>query len=387
MKRFLALMIGCGFLLSGCSDAVDKSDSSAVPSVVASDDFIKNKVAAIENIEKPKLVTEGPLPKAIAEKTEYNFGRMALGSKSKTTFDIRNDGESELKLAAGKPTCQCTLFSLSKETVAPGETSVLTVSWDAKKVDRSFQHGGPVYTNDPEREALRFVVMGQVGAEYELEPAGNWNAGEPVEDTVGTVSGVLFSSVNEDFEIERIETEEDFITAAFRKLSVAELGNVNAIGGFEITMSVAPEFEPGEMQSPFRVFLKGREEPISAVVTARRNGPIRVLPTPGAVYTKEDNNLRLGGFSADQGKESSLMLLVDKLDEPLQLLKVTAVPPFVAVELKPMGKDNRRYLMKISIPAGVQKGLRDRKNPIRLRMETNHPGQKIMELNVTYRAS
>lgn len=391
MKCFLPLMLGSGFLFSGCSNALDESDSSTTPALVTSNDVTGDLAdrAAVDPqaIVRPKLVTKGPLPLAVAEKTEFNFGRMALGSKSQTTFKIRNDGESELELEAGKPTCQCTLFSLSAETVAPGETAILTVSWDAKIVDRAFQHGGPVYTNDPDHQELRFVVMGRVGVDYELQPSENWNAGESTEEAPATVKGVVFSTVNADFEVERIESEADSISTSFRKLSGSELGEVNAIGGYEIQISVAPTFEPGELKQPIKIFLKGRENPIEAVVTARRLGPIRILPTPGATFTSENKRLRLGTFSSKQGKSANVMLLVDHLDEPLQMLKVNAVPAFVKVELNPMGKANGRYLLNVAVPAGVQKGLRDADNPVRIQIETNHPEQKFIDIEVTYRAS
>lgn len=388
MKCFLPLMISSAFLLSGCDDAVDDSDLPAAATLVTAGE-VKDSKGAIEAdaAERPEPVTEGPLPKAIAVRTEYNFGRMALGSKSKTTFEIRNEGEGELQLQAGEPTCQCTLFELSTETVAPGETSILTVSWDAKIVNAMFQHGGPVYTNDPEREALRFVVMGKVGADYELQPSENWNAGEANDDAPATVTGVIFSTVNEDFEIDRIETEADYITTEFRRLGVSELARVQAISGYEILVTVAPTFEPGELQQSIDIYLKDREEPITAVVTARRIGPIRLLPTPGATFTSGNRRLRLGAFSSDQGKSANVMLLVDRLDKPLQLTKVVATPPFVKVELKPIGKGNRRYLLNVSIPEGVQKGLRDADNPVRIEMETNHPDQKTIAIEVTYRAS
>ncbi|MEP3479316.1 MAG: DUF1573 domain-containing protein [Fuerstiella sp.] len=384
MKRFSVLMICCGFLLLGCSD---ESDPSAVPSVVAPDDYIKSKVATIKAIEKPTVVTEGPLPKAIAEKTEFSFGRMALGEKSKTTFEIRNDGEIDLLLEAGKPTCQCTSFSLSEETVAPGKTSILTVSWDAKRVDSTFQHGGSVYTNDPEHEELRFVVMGRIGAEYELQPAGNWNAGEAAKDRAATVSGVLFSTVNDEFEVERIESADDFITTEFRKLSVSELGELDGVDGFQVNVTVECEFEPGSLERKLQVFLKDRDEPIEVTVTAQRSGPIRILPTPGAVFTKEDTTLRMGGFSAAEGQDATLMLLVNNLDEPLTITDVSEAPSFLTIDLQPVGKDHRRYLLKVSVPPGVQKGIRDRKRPVQLRLETNHPEQKVLELDVTYRSS
>lgn len=384
MKRFPALVICCGFLLLGCSD---ESDSSVVPSILASDEYIKDKALTPKKVIKPTVVTEGLLPKATAEITEYTFGRMSLGEKSKTTFEIRNDGESDLQLEAGKPTCQCTSFSLSESTVAPGETSILTVSWDAKRVDSAFQHGGSVYTNDPENEELRFVVLGQVGAEYELRPSGNWNAGEVEKGDVAIVRGVLFSSVNEAIEVERIDSEEDFITAEFRKLTVSELAEIKGVVGFQITVSVECEFEPGSLERKLQVFLKGRDQPIAVTVTAQHSGPIRMLPTPGVAFTKEDSVLQLGEFSAVEGKDVSLMLLVNDLDEALTITDVSEASSFLMIELQPIGENHRRYLLKVSVPAGAQKGMRNRKRPVQLRLKTNHPKQKMLELNVTYRSS
>lgn len=380
MKCLLPVMLSCGFLLTGCNQTSDETDGLSQAPVVASDD-----VGQVN--EKPRPVTVGPRPKVAVEQTEYDFGRMALGTKSKTEFEIRNDGESDLKLLAGKPTCQCTLFSLSTDTVAPGETATLTVSWDAKIIDRTFQHGGPVFTNDPDREVVQFVVMGQVGIEFQLQPSETWNAGEVTENKAATVKGMLFSAVNADFEIERIEAEGDEITTEFRKLKASELTDDDGLAGYEIQVTVSPEMAPGEMVQPLQIFLKGHEKPLTTSVTARRIGPIRVLPTPGVAYTDEREWLRMGEFPADQGKDVDVMLLVDDLDQPLQLTEVTAVPPFVKVKLKPIGTNHRRYLLTVSVPAGIQKGVRAIAHPVQILMETNHPKQKRININVTYRAS
>lgn len=388
MKYFLPTMVAFGFILVGCNNEGASSDSSAIPGVVLSDAEVKaSKVDASKTIEKPEIVTEGPLPKAVAEKTEFNFGRMALGSKSKTTFEIRNEGEGDLKLKAGEPTCQCTLFSLSKETVAPGESSILTISWNAKMVDRNFQHGGPVYTNDPERESINFVVMGRVGIDYEMQPTEMWNAGDTSEGGHAEVEGIIFSAIYSDFEIDRIETDVDYITSEVEELGGQDLAEINGLRGYKIRLVVAPEFPPGEVEQSFRIFLKGRTDPIGGVVSARRLGPIRILPTPGVTYTEKDKRLRLGTFPSSVGKEVDVMLLVDKLDKPLELTKIDVAPPFVSVDLSPIGTGNKRYRLRISVPAGVQRGLRTLDNPVRVRLQTNHPQHQSIELDVTYRAS
>lgn len=389
MKNLLSMVFVSGLflLLPGCNEGGPDSGSSFPDVMLPDDSTSRSALEEEEGVEKPTVVTEGPMPKAVAEQTEYNFGRMALGSKSKTTFEIRNDGEGELNLKAGKPTCQCTQFSLSCETVAPGESSVLTISWDAKKVDRNFQHGGPVFTSDPEREAIQFVVMGRVGVDYEMQPAETWNAGDASEDGVAEAKGIVYSTINADFEIDRIETDVDYVTTKVRELTVTELSDINALTGYEIQLFVAAEFPPGEMEQPFRVFLKGRKDPIGGTVSARRLGPIRILPTPGVSFIEKAKRLSLGEFPAEEGKEVNVMLLVDKLDQPLELVNVEAFPPFVKVELLPMGKSHSRYRLKISVPAGVQRGMRSMKNPAKLKLETNHPNQKFIEFEMTYRAS
>lgn len=387
MKLLMPLSIMISLGLTGCADVVQESSDEALPEIVTTEDAGGPKKVEKHETERPEVVTEGPVPKAVAVKTEYNFGRMALGSQSETTFEIRNEGEGVLTLMAGEATCQCTTFALSKETVEPGDSSILTVSWHAKKVDPTFQHGGPVYTSDPERQELRFVVMGKVGIDYELQPTEVWNAGEATEKTPATMKGVLFSTVNADFEIERIESKVDYISTKVTELSTSELSEVNGIAGFRIDVTVNAEFPPGEIKEPLQVYLKGRDEPIGMTVSARRSGPIRVLPTPGVIYQDENKRLSMGAFQAAAGKSVEVLLLLDKAEERLELESVEANPPVLSAELIPIGSDHKRYRLKVSVPAGVRRGIHGVTNPAMLKLKTNHPVQKTLDLNVTYRAS
>ncbi|MCP4508652.1 MAG: DUF1573 domain-containing protein, partial [Fuerstiella sp.] len=75
---------------------------------------------------------QGPWPSAVTNVRTFDFGSMAVGDEREHSFVIRNEGDADLHLLAGEPTCKCTAFELSSTTVKPGEEASLLVRWVGK---------------------------------------------------------------------------------------------------------------------------------------------------------------------------------------------------------------------------------------------------------------
>src|SRR5262245_23470653 len=65
-------------------------------------------------------------PQARVDAATYNFGTMQQGRQKSHTFVFKNLGASPLTLHVGKPTCKCTVGSVTDKPIPPGETGSVT---------------------------------------------------------------------------------------------------------------------------------------------------------------------------------------------------------------------------------------------------------------------
>jgi hypothetical protein len=80
-----------------------------------------------------KTETATPPVDALAMKeAEYNFGKIPQGKPVTHVFEFTNTGKTPFKLDNVQASCGCTTPEWSKDkTIAPGETSVITVGYNA----------------------------------------------------------------------------------------------------------------------------------------------------------------------------------------------------------------------------------------------------------------
>ena len=104
---------------------VQPSDADAVPPGDA-----KKKTRIYETRdERPQPSKNGPHPILVCEGKLFEFGMMELGTERTHVFKIRNEGEADLVMKTGTPTCKCTEFELSKPVLKPGEVCEVLLTW------------------------------------------------------------------------------------------------------------------------------------------------------------------------------------------------------------------------------------------------------------------
>jgi hypothetical protein len=78
-------------------------------------------------------------PKAFIDKSTLNFGKVERGQKVTGKFTIKNTGKSPLLLTSAKSACGCITYKLDKETILPGKSGILEVTYapgmDGKNTD------------------------------------------------------------------------------------------------------------------------------------------------------------------------------------------------------------------------------------------------------------
>ncbi|TNE68072.1 MAG: DUF1573 domain-containing protein, partial [Bacteroidetes bacterium] len=76
--------------------------------------------------------TDGPV--MTFETTTIDYGTIDKGSEPLRKFSFTNTGNEPLIIKTAKGSCGCTVPTYPKEPIMPGETNVIEVRYDTKRV-------------------------------------------------------------------------------------------------------------------------------------------------------------------------------------------------------------------------------------------------------------
>lgn len=370
--------------------------------------------------DRPKIAAKGPYPKAVVEKPRYNFGEMAVGQSLSHKFVLKNEGEVPLEVKKGTTTCKCTLSEMKDNTVAPGKSIEIELTWTPKSPQEHFGQTATIFTNDPENKELKLQIEGTAnnlisfsgdtmgGAHWSLP---TMSSNEPVSYT-----GSIYTKYMDEFKISEIESSRSGLTYSFKPLTPEELKEVDAksgysivatadpakfpLGGFterltvktDIPNDLEPEKSGAEHKHPEGHDHDHAHQPGNRTfviqVSGNHTGPIRIVPTFGVHWNPQSMVLNLGEFSAKDGKEVVLSMFVEDTKQPLEIIDQEIAPDFLKFELKKddsfQSKTKQRYELKFAVPAGLPSVSFGRTNLAKVKLKTNHPNAKEIEFRVQF---
>ncbi|MCQ2285719.1 MAG: DUF1573 domain-containing protein [Bacteroidales bacterium] len=76
----------------------------------------------------------GNEPEITFEKLEHDYGNILKGDNGTCQFRFTNTGKSDLVLTNVRSSCGCTVPSWPKESIAPGQSSVITVKYNTQRI-------------------------------------------------------------------------------------------------------------------------------------------------------------------------------------------------------------------------------------------------------------
>lgn len=120
-------------------------------------------------------------PEITFEKTVHDYGTMKQYGNATTEFKFTNTGNEPLYISNAKGSCGCTVPSWPREPIKPGESNVIKVKYDSKRV-------GPINksvtitsnaTNAPTK-VLRIKGMIEAAPKEQTTPVKKPATGAPV---------------------------------------------------------------------------------------------------------------------------------------------------------------------------------------------------------------
>ncbi len=131
----------------------------------AGQDSIKDflVVATIEEYFPPMTAEElAKAPRLRFDKTAYDFGNIKSTEKMEAQFTMTNNGKSKLNIRETKANCECTKAVMDKNTLAPGESQVVKVTFDPTGRRGVQQKSVSIFSNDPTNPTQMLTIKANV---------------------------------------------------------------------------------------------------------------------------------------------------------------------------------------------------------------------------------
>ncbi|QDU39436.1 hypothetical protein Mal4_37810 [Maioricimonas rarisocia] len=370
----LTLLMTGMFVVTGCSDPVSVSESAA-------GENDKPDVPSDLPFEIPE---EGPYAKVEVEELEHNFDRMLLGESGNHVFLFKNVGEAPLKLAKGRTQCKCTLSDLARNEIPPGEVGEVELTWTPVSAASEFTKQAQILTNDPDQPIVTLTITGGVFERVVVEPGKTWTLGVIPENDTARFDGLIFSQLDDDMEIESVETSNDALTITYEKLSDEQLERVDGLSGFRILGELEPRVDIGRFTETFSIKTNLEDvEPLDLSVTGNRIGPFSIV---GPNWYAGRTLIDLGKAESDKGKKSTLSIFISPFGETLKFFDIETDPEFLKVSLNKdenfQSESRERYILTIEVPPGAQSGAWRMPDAGTIRVKSNHPEVPSFEFNV-----
>lgn len=158
------------------------------------------------------------------DQLDFDFQSIYRGSEARHTFEISNSGDMELQITNVRSSCGCTVPSIEKRKLAPGEKTKLTAVFDSGRFRGSVTKNIYVYSNDEENPITKLSIHADIIQDLQVTPASIYFA--------GLKSG---ESVQREIEIKNLSSE---------PVRIREIAST--VSAVEVQLD-KPLLEPGEV--------------------------------------------------------------------------------------------------------------------------------------------
>lgn len=258
-------------------------------------------------------------PIAEVTETRHEFGTVGAGAEGSHEFVIRNAGAVPLVLTRGATSCSCTVSDfesaeggdeLARKDVPPGESTKVRLKWRGKGPGGPFRQQATVFTNDPRRPEIAFVIEGTVVPTWKAVPDAitlpTLATGAAAQASVKLYTYGAEPPTVAELSASDPQTAQSF-TLASAPLPAAEVAaETGATGGVEISVAVAPGLPIGHVRQMIKARLRMPDE---IVVEIPVQGTVSgALALAGGAWDSSRQALLLGTVSARTGSRTEVFL-------------------------------------------------------------------------------
>jgi len=309
------------------------------------------------------------LPEVSIGNQIHEFGELDVHGEGTHTFHIKNVGKAPLKLTKGPTSCGCTSAMLAANSLAPGESTTVTLTWKADPQQKPEHHDyvqtSVIRTNDPRQREVTLTIKGRITRCLRADPPDLVISGIPQGESADAEIR-LYCSLVEPLEQLEFEPLDPFYAKHFEvtsePLSADQLKEEpDARSGHLIRITVKPTLPQAQHRHRIRV------------VTHLPSAPGLIIPVTVTVVKSDLSILARRGWNRDtrifdfidavtgsQGGQRELLLVVrgpDRKDADLRVLEKW--PEWLDVsfgETTPINELVMQTPMIVRIPPGTAPG-------------------------------
>jgi hypothetical protein len=307
-----------------------------------------------------------PAPRLELSEIEWDFGTVWYNTPLTHEVLLTNAGDAPLKITRVKTSCGCTASKLDRETIAPGESVRMRVTYNSKKRRPRASTTVTILSNDPTRPAVTYRVKGEVKPCYRLTPELGISFGQPGRETAETRTVTIENVYEEKMFLKLAEVTGDAFDVSLKEVEPGMK--------YELSATATPSTKSGSSHAT-AVLATGLERvpeirvPIRSIIAPR----VRVSP-PTLVVPKT------------YPKRSTRILRVHWLPgDPVEVLSVESQHPGIEAELLPAtpanGRDPTVQQIRVSLPPGS--GLPDEGVALKILTDAEEPEFAELDVVVT----
>lgn len=305
-----------------------------------------------------KAPVEGPSPKVVVDKAEYDFGTRDIEASSGShDFLFTNQGDGPLSLTEGGTSCRCTMSKLGQEKISPGGSTKVTITW--KPVDKPgpYQQTAKILTNDPAQPQITLTVSGRVTAAMRLSPSelvfSRLSVGES-----STAESRLYCYLDTPVKIMGHKWS-DAVTSPYfdmtqRPLSSAELKEEpTARSGVLVTVTLKAGLPQGPVHQKLVLQTNTNSSPTLSI-----EGTIgSEIAVAGHGWDPDTGILHLGEVSRNAGTQRRLMLVVrGPLRKQVTFKPLSVNPDVLRLSLGPPREINHGAVIQVPLTVDIPPG-------------------------------
>lgn len=102
--------------------------------------------------------------------TSIDFGNMRQNESRDTSVTVTNEGAGLLYIREVDADCGCTIPTLAKKELAPGESTAIEINFNSKKFHGNVLKLVHVYSNDPDQAVVDIMLTANVFAPLLVDP-------------------------------------------------------------------------------------------------------------------------------------------------------------------------------------------------------------------------
>jgi hypothetical protein len=223
--------------------------AATAPFAVAQD-----KKAATDTAKAPRLTLVEPIK---------DFGTVPKGQKLDWSFEVRNNGTTDLEIIAAKPACGCTVADFDK-VIKPGQTGKVSAHVDTTNFAGPIAKSVTLETNDASTPNAQVTITAIVKPYVDAFPNGyvryNMLQGDSEKQTL-----TLYSEDDTPFEIVKVESPQDWIKAEVHKAEgtdiVPKIGRAGQ-NQYKLDVTVGgPETRVGPLAEKIHIVTNSKFQP------------------------------------------------------------------------------------------------------------------------------